>query len=173
MPFTFDSAVGSTTANSFVSVEFADEYIGGKLYATDWPATSAGADLLKKQQALVDATRVLNALQYQGTKTATTQRLKHPRYDLPDDNEWYFSSTEIALPLMEATCELALSFLQTDPASVVDESLKQFKSLSLPGGLRLDLRDDLPSESELPAHVRKLVSPLLAIADNSIRLLRG
>jgi hypothetical protein len=159
MPFTFDATVGGATANSLTTVEFADEYFGASVYAAQWPATSAGADLVTKQQALATATRELDRLNWQGQRTNwNVQRLQWPRVGLEDRDGNYLASDSIPREIQEATCELALYYLQIDPDTVVDESLKQFKRLKIANVIDLEMRDGLPAESEMPARVIELIS---------------
>lgn len=173
MAFVFDATTGGAAANSFATVEFADDYLGGSLYATDWPATSAGADLLTKQKALVTATRELNSRVWQGYKSDfDTQRLEFPRVGLYDRDGNSIDSTTIPEWLKEATCELALHRLQTDPDDIVAEELKQFKRLKIANVLDMEMRDGLPAEGDWPARVIELVTRYLQTAGGT-RVIRA
>ena len=175
MAFTFDATAGGATANSLCTVEFADDHLGGELYAAEWAALSNGvpAELLQKQQALVKATRRLERYEYAGGRVTETQRLKHPRYGLMTDDGFALSSTEVIEQFRMACAELALHYLRQNPADVVDEGLRQFKRLKIAGAIELETRDQLPSTDDVPAHVLNLIRPWLSVGPASIRLLRA
>lgn len=173
MPFTFDATVKGASANSYITVADANDYFDGALYRTDWPAGSSGADLALKQTALVTATRHLDRLIWKETRTTFTQRLQWPRVGLVDRDGNYLDADTIPQEIKDATCELALHILQTDPDTVIDESLKQFKHLKIANVLEFELRDGQPNEADLPARVLELISRFLLISSGTTRVIRA
>ncbi len=109
MAVTIIATAGSASANSFVTEAEADAYMDARPNATAWTGT------LPKQQALVQATRQLSALQWIGTRVDDTQALSWPRqwainFDAPTGTT-YWATDAIPQWLKDATCELALASL--------------------------------------------------------------
>lgn len=75
MPLVLDATVGGLTANSYLDVPSAQGYLDATPNADAW--TAAGTGL--QAQALVAATTMLDALIYDGVKTAVGQALQWPR----------------------------------------------------------------------------------------------
>ncbi|MEN3329018.1 MAG: hypothetical protein V7638_3825 [Acidobacteriota bacterium] len=175
MAFVLDATEGGATANSFCTVEFANDLLAGELYASDWPATDAGADLLTKQKALVTATRELNRLEWEGQRTDwNVQALQFPRVNLEDRDGNFVDPNTNPLELKEATVRLALYRLPRNPAVLVDESLLQFKRLKIAGAIELEMREGVPSEQDIPEQVWDLISRWLIIAGSgSVRVYRA
>lgn len=173
MAFVFDATCGGPTANSYVSVGYADEYVEGSAHAQSWPTTSFGADLETKQKALVSATRILERQQWNGTKATLTQRLQLPRIGLVDRDGLLLASDQIPRDAAEATCELALTLAAGDPGSLVDETLLQFKRLKIGSVIDLEMRDGVPNENDLPQTVLDLISHLLLLSGGTTRVVRA
>jgi hypothetical protein len=175
MAFSFDATPGGAVSNSLCTVEFADDYFGGALHAAEWLAlsNSAPADLLKKQQALVAATRRLERFEYEGRRATEGQRLKHPRAGLELDGA-ALTHADVVEQVKAANCELALHYLRNDPAAAVEEGLRQFKHLRVAGAIEMEMRDQLPSTDAVPDVVLNLIAPwLAAAASGGVRLLRA
>jgi hypothetical protein len=177
MAFSFNATEGGSASNSLCTVEFADDHLGGDLHATEWAALSNAnaTHLLMKQQSLVKATRRLERFEYRGTVTnpPSVQRLKHPRAGLETQDGYVYDSATIIEAMKMACAELANYYLQRDPAALVEADLKQFKHLRIAGVIEMEMRDRLPSEEDIPASVRNLISPFLASGPNTIRIVRG
>jgi hypothetical protein len=174
MDFTFNATPGDPNANSYSTVEFANDHLAGELYASEWAVLgSSGADLLQKQQALVKATRRLERFSYCGEVPESAQRLKHPRLGLESDSGVYYSSEAVADPFREACAELALHYLRNDPSKLVEDGLRQFKHLRIAGAIELEMRDVLPDTEDVPAHVLSLIEPWLSETPGAVRLIRG
>lgn len=169
MAFNFDATPGGASANSLCTVEFADDHLGGELYADEWTE----AEEPTKQKALAKATRRLERFEYLGDPTTTTQSLKHPRYGLGRDGGSYYDGAEVAEPFKAACAELALYYLRQNPAEVVDPALKAFEYLRIAGAVELKMRDRLPDEDEVPANVLNLIRPWLSVQPGGVRLLRA
>jgi len=50
--------------NTFCTIEYAEEYFGGKVFAEEWDE----ADATTKEKALKEATRRINRLKFKGIK---------------------------------------------------------------------------------------------------------
>jgi hypothetical protein len=85
-------------SGSYCTIEYADEYFAGRLYAESWGETS-DAD---KEKALRQATKEIDRQLLKGRKATDTQELAFPRY--PD--------TEVPETVKEACCEIALALLE-------------------------------------------------------------
>lgn len=171
MPFTFDDSVGEETSNSYGSVEGADDYFGGRLNVSAWPATSVGADLLIKQKALVMMTARIDQEEYKGRKLDPAQRLKFPRIELFDEAGDAFPEDEIPLPVEQATYEGALWLLQagtSDPTGPT--GLELFKRIKA-GTVELEMWErtltDSLAASGLPPNVIRLLKPFIISYDTT------
>ena len=175
MAFVFDATIGGANSNSYPTVEYADDYFDGMLYRTEWPARgSTGADLLKKQQALVVGTRDLERLTFAGTRASYSgQRLQFPRANLTDRDGFYISSTVMPTEILDACCEQALFRLQQNPDNLVDESLKQFKRLKILNVLDMEMRDGTPTENTICERAMELISRWLLVSNGTTRLVRA
>ena len=120
MAFTFDSTVKGTSANSYVSVEDADDYFGGHPRSTDWESLTT----LERQQYLVKATSRLDYERYGGEIAGLDQSLQWPRLWIVDRNQeqsddyvefvngdYYRDSNSQPRELKIATYEMALWYL--------------------------------------------------------------
>lgn len=115
------AAVGSASANSFVTVAECDTYCDGRLNASAW--TDEGDDD-QKARAVIEATRELSAKRWVGTQASSAQALAWPRsFAINPDVTWaswaYYDSTVIPQRVKDATCELALQFLIAGTTDIV------------------------------------------------------
>lgn len=111
MAFTFDATVGGSSANSYATVEYADDYHEGNLNREVWTAATTA----QKQAALAMATRTLEAeLSFPGWKTTSAQARRWPRAGVYNRDGEYVDSAIIPEALKNATCELAFWFLVSD-----------------------------------------------------------
>lgn len=136
MALTLVVTPGAANANSYADVTTADAYFEARAFSSAWTSV---VDPEIKKQALIYATTLLDRERWAGAKGATytvalTQALAWPRrwaQTLEADaapeliSEYfidiglgYFSELTIPLPIVRATCELALEILRagtTDP----------------------------------------------------------
>lgn len=110
MAFTFNSTSGDAAANSYSSVEDADNYFGGR-YPNDYWTSLSSTD---KQKVLATATRRLDAEMYSGRQTTNTQRLQFPREVIFDRDTYNYASDEIPFNLANAVYELGYFLLEAD-----------------------------------------------------------
>ena len=111
MAVTITATAGSASANSFITLVEAQAFMDARLNSTKWD--SATTD--NQNRALVEATRELSALRWQGNRTDTTQVLSWPRFwavDPDSPTSDYFASTVIPQRIKDATAELAFQFLK-------------------------------------------------------------
>lgn len=111
---------GSASANAFVDVDAANDYLASRLNADAW--TTATDDT--KAAALIEATRDITLLEFLGSRVTTSQALAWPRMfakdpDQPDivflgsiQNHYYYDQTIVPARIANATCELALEYLK-------------------------------------------------------------
>lgn len=137
MPLVLVATPGGASSNSYSDVATAQSYFDGRAFSDAWTA----ATLVQQTQALVHATALLDRERWAGAKGTTytgalTQALAFPRRWLPTlevdaapqlVSEYYidialgfFDPALIPVPIVRATCELALELLRagtTDPLS--------------------------------------------------------
>lgn len=103
------------SANSYVSVAFADTYFEiDENFTVTWSAMTTG----EKETRLRWATRVLDQkVVWKGTKTTETSSLRWPRTGLYDRDGISVDTDEMPLQLLQVTCELAKFLEGTDPTT--------------------------------------------------------
>lgn len=126
MALTITATAGSASANSFVTEGEAITYMASRLNAGDW-TTASGADATEtEKKALIEATRALDLLAWEGVRVTDTQALSWPRdYAVNPDatisdpgTEYpYYADTVIPQRVKDATCELALELLRANADS--------------------------------------------------------
>lgn len=116
MPVSLVATVGSSSANSYVSVADADEYFENLLSFDSWDGLSDDT----KGRALISATAALEQLSFWGLAVTTTQALKFPRVYLGASD-----GTTIPTPVKAACCEHALALALASAAGQTGESERQ------------------------------------------------
>lgn len=163
MTVIFNSTAGSYLANSYLSVEDADDWMTKRLYADDWTS----APTASKQSSLMWATRLLERYSWKGEPsdagTSPPQALRWPmKYVLDlDGNE--LDSTTIPAFLQEATAELALFLIKGDRTDDPDGA--GFKRLQV-GSIEIE-PDIYKSPGILPKSIMDLIDPYLLRPLNS------
>lgn len=119
MPPTLDATPGGASANSFIAQADATTYLDGLLNTDAWTNASS-AD---KDRALIAATRWLSALGYGGSRSTSTQALSWPRLfaanpDVAGYGWAYYSTTIVPARVQNATCKLALEFLNAGTTDI-------------------------------------------------------
>lgn len=107
---TFSSEISSTSANSYISLEDADDYFENKFQNELWVNLTDE----EKQQLLVTSTNRLDAETYTGYKTVSTQSLQWPRYGIFDRDGYPYGHDEIPNNLKKALCEYCHFILSAD-----------------------------------------------------------
>lgn len=158
MPVTLDPTVGGASANSNVSLEWAEAYFAVRLDATAWHALTGDTGTERKKLALIAGTNALELLPIDGTPATQTQRLAMPRVGLLDRHGRVVPSDVIPEDWMAATCEEALARLQVTGDPSVPNPLAQFSAIKVPG-VSLQFRADLPRNNDtMRASVWRLAS---------------
>jgi len=93
------NVANGTTLPTYGSVEKADNFFSWLLEGQRWTAT---LDRRKKMQALVSATKLIERLNFAGTKASASQDLQFPRG----------TDTLVPVEIEEATYEVALALLK-------------------------------------------------------------
>lgn len=177
-----ETGSGMSDANTYAWVADGDAYHDGHLYATAW----TGATEDSKGKALVMATRTLDAMfRFNGTKREIGQALQWPRQDCRDPDlqsgimtgllpaQWGFlDETKVPPLVVQATCELAREFLESDRT---DNPLGEgLKSLSIPGALSLDFnpKSNKPAVTRLVQTMLEKYGDYLGNTSGAVRLVR-
>lgn len=175
MPVTLDPTPGGASANTFVSLAEATAYLGNRLNSGAWTAASPD----DQSRALIEATRKISTMIWQGSRATDTQALSWPRFLAPNPDgvtiTWwaYYDPAIIPQRIKDATCELALEFLRAgtndianaDPnAGVIEKQvdvlITRWQAGQRPVGLNRFTR------------VMDLIGPLLSIGTGQVRLTR-
>lgn len=179
MTLVVNAAVGDPAANSFVLESEAIAFAATRLNLIGW-VTLAGTTCTQTEvQALMESTREMSALLYQGYRASSTQALSWPRELAvnPDMTSSYYALYDdnvIPQRVKDATCELAFEFLKagTTDIATLDSGLDVVERQVGP----LRTRYAAPSQraqglARFPRVVR-LISPLLAVGIGQARLVR-
>lgn len=160
---------GAPDANSYVTLEEADEYVAGLAgpSARAWERLDEDA----KKRALLTATRRLDQEDYAGRKASNAQALKWPRVGVRDEDGRTYPSDVVPEVVKNAQVELALGYGDgaADPFGAGD--LDAFSAVTV-GPIEIELRD-APKPGALPDHVRRLLSHVLVGSGVTFRLVRG
>ncbi|MBI4774217.1 MAG: hypothetical protein HY788_08560 [Deltaproteobacteria bacterium] len=162
MAVAFDSTFGGTSANSYISVEEADDYFAMRVHTDAWANAAIGG----KQKALMDATRRLDRIEYTGDKTSGGQALEWPRTGATLRDET-IDHDEIPVRMLDAVCELALAVLNSNIDPCMPESVQSFSV----GGVSVALSG--PPSSTFPPEVDRLIAPLRFMPKGNVVLKRG
>ena len=154
----------ATNANSFATVAEADAYHDTRLHNAEWSAAS-DAD---KTKALIQATRILDAMTWKGARTTTTQALKFPRFGLYTDDGIVIDSDTIPEFIVNAVSELAWLLIIGDTTR--ESGTKGFKSIGVgPISLSVDKTD---RTDDIPVSVTKMIKQWL-YSSGSLKVVRG
>lgn len=166
---TLDTTIGGAAANSYVTLQDAENYLDAKLNSAAW--TNAGAD--DKTRALLMAANRLQVENWLGNRVASAQRLAWPRIGVQKVDPVgagigygyhvgfgygigeVYNSDEIPQPIKDAQCELALAYLE----GFDDRQEDAIDSFST-DGVSVKFRSQRPSGG-LPAIVQQLIGGLL------------
>ena len=175
MAASIDATVGGASANSFATLAEAELYMETRLNASAW-----GSDNDLKTRALIEATRELNRLAYEGIKATAAQALNWPRWYAKDPDSAalqypWFQPSIIPQRMKDACMELAFQFLNMGTTDLAAQDASQ-------GVIRKKV-DVLETEWASPyarttglarfPRVMELIRPLLVGTGYTTRLVRG
>jgi hypothetical protein len=125
--FVVEDGTGLDDANSYCSVDFADDYHTDHGNPTDWST----ANLSNKEAALRQATEAINlGFDWKGTAINSTMALAWPRYNVEDENSYTMPADEVPVEVKNATAYLALKVVEGDtllPDHEIEAGVKQKK----------------------------------------------
>jgi hypothetical protein len=131
--FVVENGSGLATANAYISVADADQYIEDHGNSSDW----TGSDNSQKEEAIRMATQYLDAVyggRWIGIAATSIQSLDFPRSGMYV-NGYYRDSDSVPQEVKDATCEMAVRFRglssgelliedQDDPGAVKEYQVK-------------------------------------------------
>lgn len=167
---TLDATVSGTSANSYATVATADTYFTERLQTGNW--TGASED--DKERALIMATRRIDTLRFEGTKSTAGAALKWPRQDAFDDDGEEYASNAIPELVKQAAYEEALRILNDDADSTDTlglTGLEQFDAVKV-GPIEVEVNQTYQS-GELSDTARRLLRPVMRSAGMMASLERG
>jgi hypothetical protein len=179
MPVTIDATVGGQAANSFVTEAEAIAFAATRLNLLGWATVTGSAATDTEKKALIEATREITTLPYQGFRTDTAQALAWPRLVAINPfagslHYTLYDSNIIPQQVKDATCELAFEFLKagTTDIATLDATLVVMRKQTdvlvtdfAPVSQRAQGLNRFP-------RVMRLIGPLLAIGAGQVRLTR-
>lgn len=112
---TITATVGGASSNSFATEAEVIAYMATRSNASAWTTVSGATCTASEQVAIIEATRELSTLAWEGLRVDTTQVLSWPRQyvvnpDDPNGNE--YATTVVPQRVKDATAELAFQFLK-------------------------------------------------------------
>lgn len=177
-----DAAIGGVNSNSYTTLAYANAFFENLLLPNAWD--SAVPD--DQERALMTATQWLEEFDYIGSPATLTQALKWPRSGWKVDSQGNldengtaepilgrYDETEMPVPLLNATCELAFYLLTLGAAggaAAITTGLGQPSSLKLGNEVEVRYQQQgastataiapLTDQSGLPIHVARLLRGL-------------
>jgi len=173
MAFNFDSSVGTSTANSYLSVSEADDYFAGRLGTDLWDNLQTAG----KQKVLVMATKRIDRERFGGQVSFYgVQALQWPRAAVVSRNYnadpgtapsfeptgfYYIDSNTIPPELKQATCEQAMFYLKQnddDTTIVGDYDLETLSAYKI-GPIDVSIKNNIKAD-RLPTVVKELIKAI-------------
>lgn len=171
-----DATIGGAAANSYITLAYANQFFEKLLLPNAWD--SATPD--DQERALMTATQWLEEYDWVGRTATLTQALKWPRFGLTDvlsgSDELIlglYDETEMPVPLLNATCELAfylLSLGAAGGAAALTTGLGPVSSLKIGNSVEVKYQQQSATgsataiatvdSSGLPIHVARLLRGL-------------
>jgi len=171
-----DATVGGVNSNSYPTLAYANLLFENMLLPNAWDGATPDA----QERALMTATQWLEEYDYVGRAATLIQALKWPRFGLSDvlsgDTELIlglYNETQMPVPLLNATCELAFYLLTLGPAggaAALTTGLSPVSSLKIGNSVEVRYQQQSASASAtsvattdtsgLPIHVARLLRGL-------------
>lgn len=179
MTLTITATPGDANANSFATELEAIALAATRLNLTGWVTVTGSACTEDEKKALIEATRYLSTLTYQGYRTTAAQALAWPRECTidPDAGATYyvlFDNNVIPGRVRDATIELAIAFLAagTTDIAAVDAGLAVVRKTVDVISTEWAAPSQRPQGLARFPRVLRLISPLLQSAPGQVRLTR-
>ncbi|PCI54159.1 MAG: hypothetical protein COB36_10735 [Alphaproteobacteria bacterium] len=158
------TATPGASANSYISVEAANDYFHTRMHSEPW----AAADVYSRNKALTTATRILDGMAWCGLKSDSANSLRWPRSGVLDKDGYTLSSSTIPSFLEQATADLALDLLVEDASKANPQAIAPLKKAKL-GALEAEWAVSEPEEENtIQSGVRVLIGFYLAAQGHRI-----
>lgn|SRR5512146_449025 len=178
MTLTIDATVGGASANSFVTEAEQIAYMAARLNATAWTTVSGATCTETEKTAMIEATRDLTKLPWQGLQAADAQALAWPRWNVvnPDSSVLaLFDTDDIPQRVKNAQMELAFQYLNagTTDLAVTDSQAGVIEETVGPITTRWANPTSRPQGLKKYERVMREIGPLLGSNTYTARLVRG
>ena len=162
MALTITTTAGSASANAYCTLEQAEAYVATLVWSSDW----TGKTDEQKKAAIINAARLLDTLQFKGSRADEAQAMAWPRINVVDRDGYEVDSATVPAAVVNANAEFALRLFAEDRAAdagaIVPERVKL-------GQMEVEKQ----RRQMIPASVRDLLSGLLATTGGVITGVRG
>lgn len=152
------------TANGHLTVVEADNYHSSRLHNEKW--LNATSD--KKEAAIKWATRILNTLNWKGTKTQQDNANEWPREGVYDSNGYIIPNSVTPSQVKNACAELSFHLIDSD--TTVEKSGPEFTTVEV-GGLKIDYKgakSAAPGIAPVPHSVMVMINGLIIPKRNTL-----
>lgn len=155
-----DATPKSATANSYLTVEEADAYLGSeRLHTEDWDSLDGDS----KARALIWASKLLDAAcEYKGAPRTFTQAMRWPRIGTRNRDLGWYDQDEIPQELKEAAAELALALVRRDRSEESELAGLGLERLRV-GPVDLTIDKSALSPQLVPQHVIMLIDHIASL----------
>lgn len=144
--------------NSYGTRAEADAYFEDSLRKEVWYSFTAS----KRDQSLIEATRILERIPYRGTKTSPSQALEYPREGLFDINDIALTGTEALAVMKEAEFEYAI-FLLGKPSAINETDSSGKANVKSAGAGSAKVEFFRPQKSiRFPLSIRELIGSFIS-----------
>lgn len=164
-----DATVGGTAANSFVTLDRANEIVADMPQAQQDLWDGAAESPSQQEQLLITASlRIKRESGWLGSRTYDDQALPFPRTDVEIDGVT-LDDGSIPFGIEYATVKLAISLLQSD--FLADSGLEGFEEVKV-GPIEVKTRSSL-SGGSLPSDVAQELAPFKGVGPYQFSIQRG
>ncbi len=155
LAFVVETGDADPDATSYVSVEWADDYIGMNPHADDWATLTTGA----KQNLLMRASKYLDRMvKWEGTRVDEDSGLRWPRSGVYDIDGFEIPANVIPDALMEATAEMAF-YLMTSDWTQIESSRGGVKEIQV-DVIEVKFEDSTSIRGALPQYILAILEGL-------------
>lgn len=169
---TLDATVGTTTANSYVTLVEAEAYFETRIHSSTWTAITSDS---QKESLLISSTSMIDwYITWKGVKTSTTQSLQWPRTSVIRRDGTEVATNIIPNDVKTAVYELALSSIASDRTA--DSNLAGIKKVQV-STLLVQATDggyDSTEAQTIPEKIKRILSDLMSNSGiGVVRLMRA